>query len=792
MRLERVLRRLPRLPPALTPARRHSTAPPRARPPAMSAALQQPPWLRPEPTTPLPPLKVLNSLTRQKDDFVPLDGKRVKWYSCGPTVYDASHMGHARSYITFDIIRRILADYFSFDILYVMNITDIDDKIIVRARHNYLFEEFRDANPTVTAEVAGEARKAWDAFVAKNFGGKPWDEVVKAKTAGTVSEDPKFEIRYGAASNTLSLLESTAVGSPSAEFFSSSALRDVLAPYLDSLKGSTVSDPAVFRRLAAHWEREFLVDMRALNVRPPDLMTRVSEYVPEIVTFVQRIVANGFGYESGGSVYFDTLAFDRHPDHTYAKLEPWSAGNMKLVEEGEGDLSLGLSEKKSPADFALWKASKPGEPAWESPWGQGRPGWHIECSAMAYETLGETMDVHSGGVDLKFPHHDNEIAQSEACFKCRQWTNYFLHAGHLHIDGQKMSKSLKNFVTIRDALATYSARQIRLMFLLHSWHAVLDYKEDSMREAISVETTIGKFFLNARALIAEQRHLEASTDSTGSHNHREPERKLIDLLASAQDRVHAALCDNIDTPTAFGALLDLVGGANVYMTAKSKGGARPNAEVLEKVAGYVTRMVRIFGCVPDDVDQPIGWDAAAEKAGQDVMPYLRVLSGFRDGVREMARSKKPHSDFLALSDKLRDEVLPPLGVVVDDREDGTALVKLVDPETIAKEREDKARAQAEKQRKADEIKAREAEKKAAKLAKGEKKPQGLFTDAESASLYSKWDERGIPTHDAAGEELSKSKRKNLTKEFELQVKLHEEWKAWKREQDGGNVQVNGS
>jgi cysteinyl-tRNA synthetase len=153
--------------------------------------------------------------------------------------------------------------------------------------------------------------------------------------------------------------------------------------------------------------------MRALNVRPPDLLTRVSEYVPEIIEFVLGIVKNGFGYESGGSVYFDTIAFDRHPDHSYAKLEPWSAGNMKLIEEGEGDLSLGLSEKRSGADFALWKKSKPGEPAWDSPWGMGRPGWHIECSAMAKETLGEQMDIHSGGIDLAFPHHDNEIAQSE-------------------------------------------------------------------------------------------------------------------------------------------------------------------------------------------------------------------------------------------------------------------------------------------------------------------------------------------------------------------------------------------
>lgn len=215
---------------------------------------------------------------------------------------------------------------------------------------------------------------------------------------------------------TAELLAAAKPGTSSADFFADPAVRDVLAPSLDAQFGSSLSEPAIFRALAAYWETEFFKDMRALNVRPPDLLTRVSEYVPEIIDFVQGIVKNGFGYESSGSVYFDTVAFDRHPDHHYAKLEPWSAGNLKLIEEGEGDLSLGLSEKRSSSDFALWKKSKPGEPAWDSPWGMGRPGWHIECSAMAKETLGETMDIHSGGIDLAFPHHDNEIAQSEVGF----------------------------------------------------------------------------------------------------------------------------------------------------------------------------------------------------------------------------------------------------------------------------------------------------------------------------------------------------------------------------------------
>jgi cysteinyl-tRNA synthetase len=390
----------------------------------------QPPWKEPQSTHPAK-LKVWNSLTRSKNEFIPVDaeGKIVKWYSCGPTVYDDAHLGHARNYVTIDVLRRILAGYFGYHLRFVQNITDVDDKIILRGRQQYLLADFKAKNPKVTDGLINTTIQAFDAYVKKNLSllsadvnignfnqesGDKYANVIQGKSADGVGpagdREAKIKMHLKTAGAAATALLAPSKTTPEdIELFYAGA-EDVLLPYLDSLHGTSIdaSDHTIFTRLTQKYEARFNEDMRSLNVLDPDVVTRVTEYGDQIVKFVEKIVGNGFAYStSDGSVYFDIEGFEKVPGNHYARLEPWNRGDKGLQADGEGALSQQkTSEKRSDADFALWKSSKPGEPAWESPWGPGRPGWHIECSVMASDVLGEQMDIHSGGIDLCFPHHD--------------------------------------------------------------------------------------------------------------------------------------------------------------------------------------------------------------------------------------------------------------------------------------------------------------------------------------------------------------------------------------------------
>uniref|UniRef100_I3MFQ7 Cysteine--tRNA ligase, cytoplasmic n=2 Tax=Ictidomys tridecemlineatus TaxID=43179 RepID=I3MFQ7_ICTTR len=694
----------------------------------------QPKWSPPAGTEPCK-LRLYNSLTRNK------------------------------SYISFDILRRVLKDYFQYDVFYCMNITDIDDKIIRRARQNYLFAQYRERKPPAT-QLLEDVRAALKPFSVKlSETTDPGKKQMLERIQHTV------EVAAGP-------LDQAVLAGLSEEEINSRAetlleeAKDLLSDWLDSTCGSEVDDNSIFSQLPKFWEGEFHRDMEALNVLPPDALTRVSEYVPEIVNFVQKIVDNGYGYASNGSVYFDTVKFASSEKHSYGKLVPEAVGDQTALQEGEGDLSVSadrLSEKRSPNDFALWKASKPGEPSWPCPWGKGRPGWHIECSAMAGTLLGASMDIHGGGFDLRFPHHDNELAQSEAYFENDCWVRYFLHTGHLTIAGCKMSKSLKNFITIKDALKKHSARQLRLAFLMHSWKDTLDYSSNTMESALQYEKFMNEFFLNVKDV------LRAPVDITGQFEKWEDEETELNKNFYDKKRaVHEALCDNVDTRTVMEEMRALVSQCNLYMAARKAARRRPNRALLESVAVYLTRMLKIFGAIEEEssLGFPVGGSKTSLNLESTVMPYLQVLSEFREGVRKIAREKKV-PEVLQLSDALRDDILPELGVRFEDHEGLPTVVKLVDRETLLREREEKKRVEEEKRKKKEEAARRKREQEAAKLARMKIPPGEMFLS--ESDKYSKFDENGLPTHDTEGKELSKGLSKRLRKLYEAQERLHEEY-----------------
>jgi len=742
--------------------------------------VQQPAWLQPTKKEDVP-LVLYNSLTRTKTEFVPLVPNHISWYCCGPTVYDHSHMGHARNYVSSDICRRILQNYFGYNVKFVQNVTDIDDKIIIAARQQHLFEsKIASVYLSVDDSLLEKAKSYLLAYINKNLPGfsdeiskfVPWTESLNV--AELSKETPKLPMYIKAAVRAHNAIYRS--GGDYSQFLSS--IEEVAKPALDAEFGNSVTDNSIFRKLPSFWENKFNEDMAKLNVLPPTVTTRVSEYVPDIIEFVDKIVENGFAYSTqDGSVYFDTVKFENDPNHDYAKLQPWNKGDLSLIEDGEGSLSIGQATKKNPADFALWKASKPGEPSWPSKWGEGRPGWHIECSVMASDLTGETMDIHSGGIDLCFPHHDNELAQSEAYFDNKQWVNYFLHNGHLHIEGQKMSKSLKNFITIEQALKDYTSRQLRLVFALSSWEKPIDFKESLIQEVKTLESTFSKFFTNVRALNSDYKHKLANGENV-SRRVSDIEKQLYDDLSAAQTEVHKAFCDNLSSPQALKAIQDLIAKSNTYIQLTSTGATPLRIEVLIAVTNWIVKILDILGF--ETRKDQLGWEDAQEgKANEGsiedtVMPYVKALAQFRDNVRNLAINKAELSEILKASDTIRSELVH-LGISLDDRPNGPSLVKFLnesEKQQFLAQQEAKAKIALEKEQKKKQQAELNAKKEQERLQKMKVNPQEMFKDK---TLYSEWDETGIPLKDAQGEEITKSMKKRLLKQYQQQDKLYQEY-----------------
>eukprot|EP00249_Psilotum_nudum_P022104 c28374_g1_i1 orf=1074-3446(-) len=725
-------------------------------------------------------LRLNNSLCRSKVPFRPADGSnRVTWYICGPTVYDSAHIGHARNYVTFDIIRRVLEGFFNYQVFYVMNVTDVDDKIIHRARRNHLLDEFLQTS-TDYSKVLKDLECAFEEEMDKH---KKKVEVAKEELANACVTHRQQELDEKLKQEELKLkklCEAFAAakqkekkmlaphGKEAINSILADGAADVLASYLDEKGGAFVTDLGIFRAHAAKYEKDFLEDMRLLGVKPPDVLTRVTEYIDTIIQYVQRILDNGFAYVSNNSVYFDTELFV-DAGYTYGKLNPWAVGSAGLASESE--LNFQTKDKRNSCDFALWKASKSGEPYWDSPWGKGRPGWHIECSAMATDIIGSTIDIHTGGHDLMFPHHDNELAQAEAYLGCSQWVNYFLHSGHLSVEGLKMSKSLKNFITVKEALNKYTARQLRFMFVNQSWDKPMNFSDSVMNEALAKERTFQNFFKVVKNFMRKA-GIEGDSYAEGFEGIQrlgDDEKKLQSTLQYAQFQVQERLEDNIDTAGALLALLNLVSAVNFYIDKMVHGSPRPI--LVKRSAEYVTKMLVIFGlsnASPGDVG--FGPDGATDFGSAEVTVgrYLDAVACFRDDIRAAAKAGASKEIFLEMADRFRDHTMVDLGVRLEDKVDGS-IWELVDPKILQNEREEKM------------LKARQVQlnsflsKMDHKIKELERYKAALIDPKEilkQKNVYSAFDAEGIPTHDADGKELSKKARKDVEKRLKKAEEEH--------------------
>ena len=488
-------------------------------------------------------IRIHNTLTGKKEEFISLYEKKAGMYVCGVTVYDLCHIGHARSAIVFDTIYRYFR-YRGYDVTFVRNFTDIDDKIIKRAN----------------------------------------EEGVDYKT------------------------------------------------------------------VAEKYIGEFDVDMGALGLEKPSVEPRATEHIPDMIRLISALIQKGFAYRSNGDVLFSVEKFK-----DYGKL------SKRNIEEMQAGARVEIDEKKeNPLDFALWKASKPGEPYWESPWGKGRPGWHIECSVMSQKYLGETFDIHGGGRDLIFPHHENEIAQSEAA-SGKPFARYWIHNGFVNINKEKMSKSLGNILTIKEILKDWHPEVLRLFFLSHHYRSPVDYSEDSFLEARS---GLDRFYMTLKSVKDEIARIPSPStgeDKGGGHVHIPSEcRKAIE---SFQIRFEEAMDDDFNAAQALGYFYDLQTHLNSLLTL-SKG--KPTEEIISLLKtglDHFSKTGWVFGLFREE---PGDYLARQRKDG------LRRLNLTEEEIkrsieeRNLARKEKNWKR----ADEIRNDLLSK-GIVLEDTSTGT-------------------------------------------------------------------------------------------------------------------------
>lgn len=467
-------------------------------------------------------IRVYNSYTRKKEDFKPISDKKVRMFVCGPTVYDFSHLGHARTYVAYDVIARWLR-YRGFNLFYLMNITDIDDKIIKRAREK--------------------------------------------------NEDPL--------------------------------------------------------KLARRFEESFFQDIASLQIDTIDVYARASEHIPEIINQIERLIEKGFAYITQTGVYFDVSKFE-----DYGKLSHQDPEELKR-HRIEPDPS-----KRNKQDFSLWKMRKEGESYWNSPWGEGRPGWHIEDTAIAEKYLGQQYDIHGGGVDLIFPHHEAETAQMESISGKKPMVRYWLHTGFLKVEGKKMAKSLGNFITIRDALKRYDLETLRLFFSSTHYRSPIDFYEKKIEQS---KTALEALYETINSI---RRSVKSMGDLT------EYEKALERMMEESRRRFGEAMDDDFNTPLALSCLFDLAKYVNrLFDTQKS---------INKRLADDLINTFRELGGIIGILQK--------EEVKEELPEELRLLIEERERARERKDWKT--------ADEIRKK-LEELGIILEDTSQGVKWKKKI-------------------------------------------------------------------------------------------------------------------
>ena len=462
-------------------------------------------------------MKLYNTMSQQKEEFVPIEPGKVRMYCCGPTVYNYIHVGNARPIIMFDVFRRYL-EYRGYDVTFVQNFTDVDDKIIKRANEE---------------------------------------------------------------------------GISSAE-------------------------------VAEKYIKEYFVDAQALGVRPATIHPKATENIQQIIDIVSTLIEKGYAYAApNGDVYYRTLKFKDYGKLSHQPIEDLQAGARIDVND----------VKEDPLDFALWKSAKPGEPYWESPWGHGRPGWHIECSAMSNRYLGKTIDIHCGGADLAFPHHENEIAQSEAANGC-EFVHYWLHNGFINIDNKKVSKSLGNFFTVREAAAAYGYDCIRMFMLMSHYRSPLNYSGEILMQAKNALERLNTAKKNLEFFMANGKDGELT----------ETETAFVAALPKFREKFCTAMDDDFNTADAIAAIFELVRDVNAAVSPASD----PTKALAKVCYDEFTELCGVLG-IP----------FASEAADLDKEIEEKIAA------RQAARKAKNFAE----ADRIRDE-LKAEGIVLEDTPQG--------------------------------------------------------------------------------------------------------------------------